>query len=82
MCEVERCLKEISTNEDCEREIHVLRLEREMHVEAISAIDNAITEVHTLYHFIKLRHVSHFLNINLTLIHDHDFKYILKPSST
>ena len=45
MCEVERCLKEISSNEDCEREIHVLRLEREMHVEAISAIDNAITEV-------------------------------------
>ena len=41
MCEVERCLKEISSNEDCEREIHVLRLEREMHVEAISAIDNA-----------------------------------------
>lgn len=49
MCEVERCLKEISTSEDCEREIHVLRLEREMHVEAISTIDKAIKEVQIYY---------------------------------
>ena len=45
MCEVDRCLKEISTSEDCEREIHVLQMERDMHMEAISTLDKDIKEV-------------------------------------
>ena len=45
MCDVERCQKEVSTSEECQREIQVLQMERDMHVEAIAALDQDLQEV-------------------------------------
>ncbi|XP_066922048.1 zinc finger C4H2 domain-containing protein-like [Clytia hemisphaerica] len=47
LCEVERCLKEISTSEECEREIHILEMEKRLHEEAIKNLDKDINELET-----------------------------------
>ena len=49
LCEVERCLKEISTSEECEREINILEMEKTLHEEAIRNLDKDIKEVSKIY---------------------------------
>ena len=70
MCEVERCLKEISSNEDCEREIHVLRLSITSLVKQRKEFFNKIETNHCSKIFKILNHFNLKFELFSNLVED------------